>query len=222
MSFPFRDIELHRKYLAEVPRDVVRRRLEFFRLSEDVMDVLPWICIADKISDKYAESQPWLHPLDPISLFDLKNWFGVPNEVARQQLNATRTLSAGGQMWGRLSRVSVRNLPKVRSFKFESLDPEQMDSVKQMASNLLHGYVDPEEMNLPPISGVVDYMLEQTRARNPKIFVAPDLIVCPDDKIEIQNIPAMLFNNILIYGDGEIISKSYIKIHAYQIRHVNA
>lgn len=222
MSFTYGYIERHKKYLAEVPCDVIRRRLEFFRLKEEVMDVFPFICISDIISSKYARWRPWLHPLDPISLDDLKNWFGTPNEVALQQLNATRMLSEGGKLWCHLNRVNVRNLPKRRDFEFEVLDPEQKVAVKQMANNLLYGYVDPDESAKLPIAGVVDYMIEKARRANPQIFVIPDLIVCPDHKIEFQNIPAMLFNNILIYGNGEIITKSHTKIHAFQIRHVDA
>jgi hypothetical protein len=65
-------------------------------------------------------------------------------------------------------------------------------------------------------------MLWRTRATDPKIFVAPDLIVCPDDEIIFKNIPAMLFNNILVYGNGQITTGSHTKIHAHQIQHVDA
>ena len=221
MPFDYQDVEQHKKYLAAVPRDVVQRRLEFFRLKEDVMNDLPLNCIDDTISDKYAIWNKWVHPLDPISLDDLKNWFGTPNEVARKQLNATSMLLEGGRLWGRLDRVSVRDLPMRRNYDFRELDPEQRIAVKQMANNLFYGYVDPEEAAKPPISGVIDYMIERTKAVNPKIFVAPDLIVCPDKSVTFQNFPALLFNNVLVYGNGQIITKSHTKIDAFQIQHID-
>lgn len=215
------DIEPHMRYLATVPREVVRRRLEYFRLREEVMDVPPIICLLGEISDKYAEWRPWLHPLDPVSLDDLKNWFGVPNEVARLQMSATRTLTDGGNVGGRLTRVRIRHLPMRREYEFHALDAEQRVAVKDMATQLLYGYVDPDEVARPPIAGVVEYMLRRTKATNPRIFVAPDLIVCPDDEIVFKNIPALLFNNVLVYGNGQITTASHTKIHAHQIHHVD-
>ena len=111
-------------------------------------------------------------------------------------MNETRTLSDGGQVWGALTRVRIRNLPE-RSFDFKRLDPEQQIFVRKMANNLLYGFVDPEEARKPQVSAVVNYMLEQSHALHPKIFVAPNLIVCPDDNIVFDNIPVLYFNNVL-------------------------
>jgi hypothetical protein len=216
---PAGSLEPHLKYLAKVPREVTQRRLRGYRLHESTIDVVSIICIGDEISNKFARWRDFIHPLDPVSLDDLKNWFGVPNESARRLMNETRTLSDGGQVWGALTRVRIRNLPE-RSFDFKRLDPEQQISVRKMANNLLYGFVDPEEARKPQVSAVVNYMLEQSHALHPKIFVAPNLIVCPDDNIVFDNIPVLYFNNVLIYGDGEITTRGHTKINAVQMRHV--
>jgi len=215
------ELASHEKYLAKVPREVTRRQLRAYRLSDSVMDVVSIVCIADEISNKFAKWRDFIHPLDPVSLDDLKNWFGVPNEAARRQLNETRTMSANGQMWGRLTRVRVKNLPTQRNFDFTRLDSEQRLAVRQMANNLLYGYVDAEEARRPQTAAVISYMLDQSRALHPKVFVAPNLIVCPDDHIVFDHIPVLYFNNILVYGEGQITTRGHTKIDAVQIRHVD-
>jgi hypothetical protein len=213
-------LEPHLKYLAKVPREVTQRALRAYRLKDSVIDVISIICIADEISNKYARWRDFIHPLDPVSLDDLKNWFGVPNESARRMLNETRTLADGAKLWGPLTRVRVGNLPSQRSFEFARLDPAQQVSVQQMATNLLYGFVDPEEARRPQVAGVINFMLEQCHALHPKIFVAPNLIVCPDDEVIFDNIPVLYFDNILVYGDGKITTRGHTKINAQQIRHV--
>jgi hypothetical protein len=216
------DIERHSKYLLKVRREEVRKRLAFFRLKEDVMEVLPIICISDRISDKYAKWRRYIHPLDPISLDDLKNWFGTPNEIARRQLIETRTIAAGGRLVGPVTRVTDPALPMKRGFDFRKLDQVEQVAVRKLAVNLLHGYVDPEAAKAPHVASVVDYMLNRAKTTKVGIFIAPDLIVCPDDEIVFEGLPALYFNNILVYGGGQITTRSDAKFHAQQIRHVDA
>jgi hypothetical protein len=162
-----------------------------------------------------------VHPLDPVSLDDLKNWFGVPNESAKRLLSETRAIAAGGSLWAGATQVTPRALPMKRHFEFESLDLEQQLAVRYTANNLLHGYVDPEGASVPPLSGVIEYMIAKSIGYGVKIFVAPDLIVCPDDVVEFENLPALFFKNILIYDTGQIVTKSKTKIHAFQIKHAH-
>jgi hypothetical protein len=221
MALSHKNLEPHKKYLASVPPEVVRRRLGMFRLKPEVMEALPIICLNLEIDPKVEIWKEWLHPIDPVSLDDLKNWFGVPNEVARKQMSETCSLSAGGRQ-GALKRVHVAHLPTTQSYNFGRLDHKEKVAVRQMANNLLSGYVDRDEVERPQTRGVINYMLERIKRTNPKVFVAPDLIVCPDDNIVFKNLPALVFNNILIYGGGRITTNGHTKIHAYQIRHVNA
>ncbi len=107
-------------------------------------------------------------------------------------------------------------------YEFHSLDQEQRLAVRQTATSLLYGYVDAESASQPPLSGVIRFMISAAHLAQVNLFYAPDLIVCPDTTVEFKNIPAFLFNNILIYSSGQIITRSKAKIRAVQIQHINA
>jgi len=216
MTIAHGDIEKHRQHLANVSPETVRDRLQGFRLQPGVMDVLPFVCKSFHVKSPFTEYIPWVHPLEPRSLDDLKNWFGVPNETAKQLESETRSITAGGKLWAGAARITPRALP-TRHFEFESLDQEQRLAVRLTANNLLYGYVDPESASRRPLSGVIDYMIAASINYGVKIFVAPDLIVCPDDVVEFENVPALFFKNVLIYGTGQIVIKSKTKLHAVQI-----
>ena len=215
------DIERHRKHLAEVSEEFITRQSERFRIPREALaEGLPVVCISAEISDKYAKWRRWVHPLDVRSLEDLKDWFGVTNESALKAMSEKRSPEVPATL-RRLARVDVRHVPE-KSFEFGRLEPEQMSSVKQLATNLLYGFVDPEAASEPRTAAVIEYMIDRTRAADPKIFVCPDLIVCPDEVVEFQGLPSLLFNNVLIYGNGQIRTKSHTKLNANQIKHVDA
>lgn len=214
------EIEKHRKHLAVVSKDVVKRRMERFRLADVTLEPLPFICQSFTVKPPFVEYRKWLHPLDPVSLDDLKNWFGVPNELARRMNQETRFIGESGALWSRASRITPKALPAQKNWKFGKLDNEQRQAVRMMSRNLLYGYVPPESQSEPAIAGVVDYLLSSVKKLNLQIFAAPDLIVCPDDVVEFHGVPALYFNNILIYGNGKIKTNSTTSIHAVQIKHV--
>jgi len=225
----------HHSHLAEIPDDLVKRKLAFFRLPDVELVRLPFICTDFIVRAPFKEFNRWVHPLDPVSLDDLKNWFGVPNEVALK-LHQTRRIPFKG--WNTIDRGSLinprrarkpapqptlavpRDLPTEKNWKFRSLDGKRKMAVQQMSRNLLHGYVSSEILDEPIIQNVVKHMLRLARMKDIKIFLAPDLIVCPDDVVEFHNLPALYFNNILIYGNGQIRIPSNTTIHAQQIKHV--
>jgi hypothetical protein len=221
MTFDHGCIEDHEKYLAKVPRAVLRKRLDVFRLKEEVIEALPFICLSLDIREPFSEYRQWLHPLDPISLDDLKNWFGVPNEAAKQLSSESRALAIRGNLCVNNTHDLPRALPMMNHYEFEALDSEQRLAVQQAANSLLYGYVDPDEVERPPLLGVINYMLASAQDRKLRIFVAPDLIVCPKNVVKFKNIPALFFNNILVYGGGKIVTQSKTSIHAYQIRHID-
>ncbi len=202
------DLGPHRKHLVERSPEWFRRKLEMFRLSPDVMDALPLVCIGDIVGIKFAKWREWIHPLDPVSLDDLKNWFGTPNEIARRQGNVVR-----------LSMMPTRPLPR-RSFELDRIDAEQRAAVLTTARELLYGYVDPADAEKAEIRSVVDYMLGRARRAGVSILAAPELIVCPDDEVVFANLSALLFTNILIYGNGTVTVRGHTSIHAQQLRHV--
>jgi hypothetical protein len=204
------DIEKHRKHLAVVSDDVVRRKLEGFRLKDVTMEPLPFICQPFTVRAPFTEYRKWLHPLDPVTLDDLKNWFGVPNEIAMRMKQERHVIAED---------ITPIALPQ-RGFDFTKLDNEQRKAVRQMSKNLLYGYVTPESQSVPAVQAVVRYMLSSAKVGKLQVFVAPYLIVCPDTVVEFHNLPVLYFNNILIYGNGKIKTSSTTTIHAVQIKRV--
>ena|SRR3984893_1221618 len=100
----------HEKYLAKVSPEVVRKRLEVFHLKPTVMEVLPFICLSLDVRAPFTEYREWLHPIDPVSLYDLKNWFGVPNETAERMLSKARPVSAERELCAGVTDTSLRAL----------------------------------------------------------------------------------------------------------------
>ncbi len=216
MSYTIKD---HKKHLAVVPDEYVKRKMAFFKIPKVELSPLPFECQSFSIRNPFREYTKWIHPLDPISIDDLKNWFGVPNELAKRMQTKTQIVNADGNLWSRVKKVTPKDLPQRTGWDFKSLDSYQRDAVKQVSYNLLYGYVSPESLQSPVIKGVVKHMLESTKNRT-TIFAAPDLIVCPDTTAEFHNISTLYFNNILIYGNGKIKTSGITNFHAFQIKRV--
>ncbi len=214
------DIEKHKKHLAVVSADAVRRKLEGFRLKEVRLEPLPFICQSFTVKLPFTEYRKWMHPLDPVSLDDLKNWFGVPNEVAKSMSKETRVVCDNGKLWSGATQITPIGLPTERSWDFKKLDNVQRLAVRQMSKNLLYGYVTPESQKSASVEGVVNHMLTLAKIIKLQIFIAPDLIICPDNTVEFQGVPVLYFNNILIYGNGKLKTRNTTTIHAVQIKRV--
>jgi hypothetical protein len=214
------DPNKHKEHLRVVSPDVVRRKMEFFRLKDVKFEALPIECRSFTIKPPYREYLKFLHPLDPVSLDDLKNWFGTPNELAKTMRSETRCVGPDGRMCSGGSMVVPTGLPTKGKWDFRKLATEERRAVKQMANSLLHGYVAPDTLKSEPVQSVANYMVSAARALKLQIFVAQDLIVCPDEVVEFQGLPALYFNNILIYGNGKIKTKNNTTIHAVQIKRV--
>jgi hypothetical protein len=221
MPFDQDKIDEHRKHLAEVSSEVLKHRFAKYRIEVNLREVVPLVCRDLKIDVRLIEWRRWLHPLDPISLDDLKNWFGVPNEAAKALMNEQRAINEDGRLWGGAKRVLIDGLPKAERFEFFRLKSDEKLAVHQMAKNLLYGYVAPEQEERPEVRAVIRYMLDQTIAMKPHIFVASDLIVCPNREVILEGMPVALFNNVLIYGNGKITTRRHIKIDAFQIKHIS-
>jgi len=212
--------EKHEKHLAVVSPDVVKRKLEGFRLKDVRMVELPFKCKGFTVKPPFAEYEKWLHPLKPRSLDDIKNWFGVPNEVAKGMLKESRVICNECKPWHSVTQITPKALPQKADWDFRKLDNEQRLSVRQMSKKLLYGYVSPESQKTASIEGVVNHMLALAKLKKVQIFVAPDLIICPDEVVEFNNVSALYFNNILIYGNGRLKTKGNTSIHAVQIKRI--
>lgn len=216
------NIEKHKKHLAVVSPDVVKRKLEEFHLNQMEMEPLPFICRSFVVEQPFLEYHKWLHPLDPVCLDDLKNWFGVPNKIAEGMLKETRIISISndGKLWSRSTQITPKALPAKGGWDFKELDNEERLAVRQMSLNLLYGYVRPESQKVASIEYIVKFMLASAIRKMVQIFVAPDLIVCPDNVVEFHGVSALYFNNILIYGNGKLKTTGNTTIHAVQIKRV--
>lgn len=210
----------HKEHLAVVPRDVVKRNLEGFRLKEIELQVLPFDCLSFSIKPPFEEYGQWLHPLIPKSLDDLKNWFGIPNRVAKTMVKEPRVLCPNGKLWSRTTQITPKALPKKPDWNFDKLEREEQLAVHEMSMNLLYGYVSPESQKTSTIERLVKFMIITALNKEVQIFMAPDLIICPNEVVEIHNVSTLYFNNILIYGNGVLKTKGDTKIHAVQIKHV--
>lgn len=213
------NMEKHKKHLAEVSQDIVKRKMEFFKLKNIELKALPIICTSFVVKPPFKEYKEWLHPLEPVSLDDLKNWVGVPNLAAKNLLKERRVICSEGKLWAGASQITPRALPSKENWDFKKLDNEERVAVQQMSKSLLYGYVEPESQKAPSVKGVVKYMLEAAKNRL-KIFMAKDLVICPDEVVEFQSVPALYFNNILIYGNGKLKTNGKTTIHAVQIKRV--
>lgn len=216
------DLEPHREHLADVPPEYMINRLRSFRLDPELfIDLPPLVCGSHWINREMRSMRRHVAQLDIVSFDDLKNWVGVPNAVAKKRLRAASdAVGSASSGLSQIRAVPHHLLPAGGSFVFENLEPDQKRAVRQVASNLLYGYVEEEELRRPPFNGVVEYMLE--RASNMYLFVLPDLVVCPGDKVVFSDFAVLLYNNILVYGDGEIVPGNHTKVYAYQIKHVHA
>ncbi len=215
------DIKKHKEHLAVVSPDVVKRKLEFFRLKDARMEELPFICRDFTVKLPFPEFKIWLHPLDPRSLEDLKNWFGVPNEVAKSMSKESRFICNECKPWFGSTQITPKALPPKGEWDFNKLDNEQRLAVRQMSMKLLYGYVSPESQKTASIEGVVNYMLAMAKLKEVRIFVAPNLIICPDNVVEFNNVSTLFFYNILIYGNGKLKTNGNTSIHAIQIKRIS-
>src|SRR3972149_1845428 len=118
-------IEQHKKHLAVVSPDVVKRKLEGFRLKDVRREELPFKCKGFTVKPPFAEYKKWLHPLDPRSMDDLKNWFGVPNEVAKGMLKESRVICNECKPWSGATQITPKALPPKAGWDFSKLDNEQ-------------------------------------------------------------------------------------------------
>lgn len=211
----------HEAHLAVVPPDVVKRKLAAFRLEKINLEVLPFRCRSFSVRpDRFTEYRKWLHPLEPVSLDDMKNWFGVPNELAKRKLQETHSVRSDTQLLSRATYVTPSTALPDANWDFKDLDNEQRVAVHHISRNLLYGYVPPERQKEPATAKVIGYMLSAAKRLKMHIFVAPDLVICPDEVVEFHGVPALYFNNILIYGNGKLKTRNTTSIHAVQIKRV--
>lgn len=207
----------YRKYLME-PSEAFVASIASMKLRPDRLTVIPTICGVKKeigevilhpkkkFDPHIGELKPYHKQLRPRTLDDLKEWAGVPNRVLER---------AGRPVAPR--EVRMHHLPAQEEFAFKELEPERRLAVRDTAFNLLYGYAHPERVARPPYAGVVRWMLEKA---NLPVFAARDLIVCPDETVQFQSFAVLIFNNVIVVGNGRIRVGSNVKLFATQVRHV--
>ena len=148
----------------------------------------------------------------PKNLDHLKILAGVPNATARKVIESKNHLN--------LKAVEYNELPMEASFKFESLPINSKMAVINSAHNLLFGYVDPTAMHATPYAGIVNYMLNE--AKDLTVFAADDLIVKDGETRVFKDAATLAFNNVKIYGTGQIVIESQIKLIANSVQYFPA
>jgi hypothetical protein len=209
----------HDKYLLQPSAEKLRAKLKVFGVDESSVYPMPFICNLrqltvvltpmTKFDPSIGEIERFVHYLKPQSLHELKALVGIPNQVMKNDTSC-----------GKRREVCMHHLPAQKSFSFQHLEPEQRSAVRDTAHNLLYGYVDEERARRQPLNAVVEYMLQASQ--NVPVFVAKDLVVCPGHKVEFKNFGALYFNNVLVYGTGQIKLGNHTKLHAQQVIHVPA
>lgn len=215
-------LEQHKKHLRPVSSADISARRKYYRLRPEMREALPLICRSTTVGIADRHWREFIHPLDIVSFDDVKNWFGIPNHLARRKLSDLRPAADGAPAAGGLSKVNKRLLPDKRGFSFEKLDGPQRAAVRQMSLNLLYSRVSDSELRDKKISAVAEHMLQAAKVREPMVLSIPDLVVCPDDEVVFDRISLLLFNNVVIYGSGRITTIGHTKIHALNLTHVDA
>lgn len=197
-------------------------KLKDLGIDYESLPEMPLICRLKKIGPvilhpkqtfdpHIGEIREFIRTITPKSLHHLKQLVGIPNDVAFKQQNRFQASTLA-------RKVKLQDLPVESKLRFRSLDVQQRTAVNAMAHNLLHGYVDDDSLKRQPYKSVADYMLES--AKDLPTFQARNLIVCPGETIFFNGFAAMFFQNVIIYGDGEIRMSNHSKLHAYQIKRV--
>lgn len=196
------------KHLVSVSKEAEVKRLKELKLDHLIKE-LPKLALDGHLKsigpDEPALKHHFVH-VEPRTLEDLKLWAGVPSDIARHSK-------------GKIKKIpfSEAELPKDTDFNFDRLPPQQQKTVLAAARDLLIGDVDPKNVERPPLAGVVRYMLH--RARKFPVFLASDLIVYDGETVELKGAPLFVFNNVIVYGSGEIRLETDCKIVAESVQH---
>jgi hypothetical protein len=221
-----RHLRIHKDQFVQPSAEFMRQKSEVFQIDRGRIENLAAILICGlerktvfhpvkRFDPSIYEVEPYLHKLTPESLDHLKQLAGVPNEVYA----SLRKQSGGFCKDGvQLRSVRMHDLPTEGTIHFSHLRAEQRVAVKDLAFNLLMGYADPAVVQKPPYKAVVDYMVGHVVAA--PVFVGKDLLVCPDETVEFSGFLAVLFDNVVVVGNGRIVLGNNTKLHAYQIKHV--
>ena len=159
--------------------------------------------------------------VSPKSLSQVKELFGVPNRAIAQSDRITeleRQMAFENML---RQQVSIPGTPLGERKR------ARKSTLKSLTRNIFYEYVDEEIILAQPFSLFGDYLKRQREAildasANTPTFSLPNLIICPGEKVSFKDFGALCFANIIIVGSGEIILESGMKLHAYQIKTVDA
>ena len=139
------------------------------------------------------------------SLDDLRRLWGVPVDVANRS---------------NYDVIEYRDTSTVPdSFTFTDLDADTRSLVRDTAIHMLIGPTDSlESLNKTSHPGIVKYMLEESDGM--PVLVGKDLIVKDGEVKTITQTGTVVFNNVIVYGNGEIKFESSVKLVAQSIQHL--
>lgn len=207
----------HRAHLLSPEPEWLQDKLKMFEMRPEELKPLAPICNVlkgpvyldpvRKFDPHVGELDRYIRTVTPKDIDDLKELAGVPNRVFEKE-----------KPYNRLRCVQMHHLPARKTVRLRELDLNERIAVRDMAHNLLYGYVDKRKMSKVPYKAVIEFMLERAQLLN--VFVADTLIVCPNEIVEFRNFAAVYITNVIVYGSGTIRLGNNTKLHSYQIKHV--
>lgn len=211
----------HSEHLLRPSDEDLQRHLTPFAIEREAFTALGSFVICDfkepiLISSRipfdpsiYEGAAPIVHYVTPKSLDQLKELTGVSNRVFEQN----------PQHCGpSLCDVGTQLLGGQGSRSFGRLERERQTALLNAGQALLYGRADADVIKRPPYDALVKQMVK--RAVRLPTLLAQNLIVCPDQVVHLQSFASLYFNNVIVYGNGQIFFGPGTKLHAYQIQHV--
>lgn len=205
--------------LLTPPQAFLDEKLKLFNMSSENFQKLDPLIICQlrqgvvvrpsMIKPKLIDIVSHQSVVNPGTIDELKELAGVPNRAF-----ATAPKQVPVQ-YGIESR-EIAALPSPISIP--RLAPQAKQTFWQASHNILRGPTDPKMLASPGYKQVAAAMLKL--ARNIPVFLAPDLIVCDKDVVTFSGFGALYFNNVLVYGSGQIVLGRNTTLHAYQIKRV--
>ncbi|HEY8704309.1 MAG TPA: hypothetical protein VIL98_06120 [Gaiellaceae bacterium] len=219
MSTTDKRLAKHAKHLVEPPPDFLQEKLKLFNTTPAEFNKLDPVLICalrkgvlihpKQATPKLIDIVSHTKRVTPETLDELKEIAGIPNRAYAKTQRQLPMLNA-------LDARTVAKLPA--KLTVSKLAPELKATFFQLSHDLLQGPTDARLLARAGYKQAVATMLRS--AQNLPVFVAPDLIVCDGDSVTFGGYAAVYFNNVLVYGTGQIHLGNHTKLHAYQIKHV--
>jgi hypothetical protein len=225
-------LQRHRKHLQAPPDDFLAAKLDLLGVSQATFAKAPPLVVKGKKPARVHPKEGFTPTalgtikrhtarLRPDSLATLKELAGVPERAfqprpeVRQAARRRARPVAPEPIRAVDDEVIARLSPGT---KFAKVPRAEQEVVWNAGYNLLHGAADEATLARPGYTAVAEIMLEL--AQRLSLFFAQDLVVESGASVQFDTYGVLYFNNVLVYGSGEIRLADNAKLHAYAITHL--